>query len=1077
MSNAWSGRVPEGWKPPAWVPAWRWVAIVAGLLAFLCAVLSPILPLNQRTVAVDWPQNGVLNNVTAPLDSFVAEDLRIAVPCSLAQQLPAEGGNLVSTAPVRGKNNKVNALYVSADRDSLVASVRAVPLLVVPRAQQDNPNCRIEVQADAKHTVVRITGVGAQPLVHDVPDPLLRPQIVGVFTDLQGPAPEGLHAYFLIDTRFNTVATDLRLGVALLGFAATALALVALARFDGLDGRRHRRFFPPGWWRISLVDAVVVGVLALWLMIGSNTSDDGYQLTWEVVSPEAGYMVSYHRWFGVAENPVTWYYQVCSWLAQLSTAAPVMRLPQLLIALACWFTISKEVIPRLGRLARRTPAAPWAAAGVFLSLWLAYANGLRPEPVVALGALLTWCSIERTIATGRLLPTAAAVIIASFCLGAAPGGLIAAAALLVGVRQCLRRFAARAKLVGGGWQGWLAVLSPVLAAGTLVIPVVFWNQSLAGVIEGNFHVKTTIGPNRAWYEELLRYYYLMLPTADGSLARRFGVLIAFLCLVTAALVLLRHRHLGGLARGPAVRLVGIFVGTIFCMTFTPTKWTHHFGIYAGIAGAIAAFAASAVGPSVIARRQARIYFAASALFVLAVAMTGLNQWWYVSSWGVPWWDRPPVIGGYQIADLVLALAVAVALLAFWQQLRSSPEGERDARRGGFWAWSLPAVSFAMVLFILLSFAKGAYAQRHSFSWAKSNLKFVTAGDGCALANDVLVEEDPNQGLLRPLNGEDPRQALRGSEPTQFGSDPDHFWKKLTTTFTDYTDISPDEPEPTAQPVPKGEVPLPFGLDAHAVPVLGSYGVNVPTSVTTGWYQLPPASPDRPLIALSAAGQIAGLGMNGVPSGPESDQLVLEYGRTGPDGTVAPLGATKLYDIGPSFAWRNLRYPRASLPADADAVRLRVSDLSTAPDQWMAFTPPRVPVLRTLQDLVGDQPALIDWQVFFQFPCQHPIRVRDGMFEVPKWRITPDHGGTKMNSERWMSSRFGGPIGVTQRLLSPTTLATYLAGRPDMDWGSLQRYTPYVPEAVPAQLEIGFVEHSGLYSSGPMYTMYGKDEDE
>ncbi len=35
---------------------------------------------------------------------------------------------------------------------------------------------------------------------------------------------------------------------------------------------------------------------------------------------------------------------------------------------------------------------------------MAFNNGLRPEPVIALGALLTWSLVERSIATRRLVP-------------------------------------------------------------------------------------------------------------------------------------------------------------------------------------------------------------------------------------------------------------------------------------------------------------------------------------------------------------------------------------------------------------------------------------------------------------------------------------------------------------------------------------------------------------------------------------------------------------------------------------------------------------------------------------------------
>ena len=64
----------------------------------------------------------------------------------------------------------------------------------------------------------------------------------------------------------------------------------------------------------------------------------------------------------------------------------------------------------------RDPAAPgsgrwrrpvgWTAAFVFLASWFPFNNGLRPEPIICLGVMLTWCSVERAIATGRLLPAA-----------------------------------------------------------------------------------------------------------------------------------------------------------------------------------------------------------------------------------------------------------------------------------------------------------------------------------------------------------------------------------------------------------------------------------------------------------------------------------------------------------------------------------------------------------------------------------------------------------------------------------------------------------------------------------------------
>ena len=53
----------------------RLVAVVAGLLGAALAILTPLLPVKQTTAELNWPQNGVLDSVTAPLISYVATDL------------------------------------------------------------------------------------------------------------------------------------------------------------------------------------------------------------------------------------------------------------------------------------------------------------------------------------------------------------------------------------------------------------------------------------------------------------------------------------------------------------------------------------------------------------------------------------------------------------------------------------------------------------------------------------------------------------------------------------------------------------------------------------------------------------------------------------------------------------------------------------------------------------------------------------------------------------------------------------------------------------------------------------------
>ena len=44
----------------------RLIAIVAGLLGTLLALATPLLPVEQTTAELNWPQNDVLASVDAP---------------------------------------------------------------------------------------------------------------------------------------------------------------------------------------------------------------------------------------------------------------------------------------------------------------------------------------------------------------------------------------------------------------------------------------------------------------------------------------------------------------------------------------------------------------------------------------------------------------------------------------------------------------------------------------------------------------------------------------------------------------------------------------------------------------------------------------------------------------------------------------------------------------------------------------------------------------------------------------------------------------------------------------------------
>ncbi len=144
-----------------------------------------------------------------------------------------------------------------------------------------------------------------------------------------------------------------------------------------------------------------------------------------------------------------------------------------------------------------------------------------------------------------------------------------------------------------------------------------------------------------------------------------------------------------------------------------------------------------------------------------------------------------------------------------------------------------------------------------------------------------------------------------------------------------------------------------------------------------------------------------------------------------------------------------------------------TDDDLAPQHWIALTPPRMPRLRTLQDVVGSRdPVLLDWLVGLAFPCQRPFNHRNGVIEAPKWRILPDRFGAEANSPV-MDNNGGGPLGITELLVRATTLPSYLKDDWFRDWGALQQLTPYYPDAAPARLDLGSATRGGLWSPGPL----------
>ncbi len=349
----------------------------------------------------------------------------------------------------------------------------------------------------------------------------------------------------------------------------------------------------------------------------------------------------------------------------------------------------------------------------------------------------------------------------------APQGLIAVAALLAAARPIARIIVRRRAT-----DGLLAPLAVLAASLSLITIVVFRSQTLATVAEAA-RIKYKVGPTIAWYQEFLRYYFLTVESnAEGSMTRRFAVLIMMLCLFGMLVVLLRRGRVPGVASGPAWRLIGTTAIGLLLLHFTPTKWAIQFGAFAGLAGALGAVTAFALARIGLHNRRNLTLYVTALLFMLAWATSGINGWFYVNNYGVPWFDIQPVIASHPVTSMFLALSIATGLLGAWQHFRMDYAGHTevtDSRRNRVLASTpLLVVAVIMVFGEVASLGKGAVLRYPMYTTGKANFGAITSRrarrTSCAMADDVLAEPDPNEGVLQPVPGQ------------QFGPDGPLGWR-------------------------------------------------------------------------------------------------------------------------------------------------------------------------------------------------------------------------------------------------------------------------------------------------------------
>ena len=165
----------------------RVVAVVAGIAGVLLCGLVPLLPVEQTTATINWPQapgpGGLVSDVTAPLVSGAPQALDISIPCQAIATLPPAGGLVLSTVPPEARDVTKGGLFVRATADTVFVAFRDSVAAAAPRPAVAAGNCSV------LHIWANVGQVGADfvgiPGAAGTLAPEKRPQVAGIFTDLK----------------------------------------------------------------------------------------------------------------------------------------------------------------------------------------------------------------------------------------------------------------------------------------------------------------------------------------------------------------------------------------------------------------------------------------------------------------------------------------------------------------------------------------------------------------------------------------------------------------------------------------------------------------------------------------------------------------------------------------------------------------------------------------------------------------------------------------------------------------------------------------------------------------------------
>ncbi len=1019
-------------------------------------------------VQISWPAPGQAPvSTTAVLVPYRPAELTATVPCA-AVRAAASLDRPVTVLATGGSLDAGGGVLVRVDsgQASVLVNGRLVAQAVLPEApvagfgtagseragseragsrsagpdaaRATGPDCGARITADGAGVEVTL----AASRVRLAGEPV--PEVASFRTELDPTAAAGLTVRARPVTPFATSPTGLKAALLVTQLVAVAAALALLWRRYATRGARSPRLRPRRvWW----VDGGVLAVLGGWAVLGPLSDDDGFAAMIARNASAAGDQGNYYRWWNASETPFALAQHVLAPLTEVSLVPLWLRLPSTMMGVAAWFALSRGVLGAIPGLGANRARVRLAAAVCFLAGWLPYDLGVRPEPYVALGLTVLLALLLRARTPAGL---GAATLVAALTMTASPSGLLVLAPIVLFAGR-LRRLVGAHDRQNGVVHSRAALALLIAGIGAVGMSVVFADQTLHGVLTATrWH--TEFGPSLAWTQEWRRYGFLLGDSQDGNAAKRLPVLLAFALLPVLGVALARRGD-----RDPrnaaAARLAGVLAFALALLWLTPSKWSHHFGVLAGINAAFLVVAAVTLVRH--AREQPThrpldrtllgtgLVGAALVAVAAALSFAGPNAWWQPAVYAVPWAAGPVRPLGLPL-DWPVVWLVGAGTLAALVRLRSGELAARAAVAAapGVLAMVAAGVSVAVLLHSFVA----APLVRPEGSLAAESAARLTGGQGCAVGDDIQVLPDTPGGVLAPADEGAAEESPADEGPADEGS-PDGGRTALSAAGVSGASGAVLAGFAVGAGFGRYGPPEPPGVGASTY----TWGSRTGGGASTGrlvseWFALTVPRPNQEL-AMTVSGRTD-----------DGNRLALEFGRTDPDGTdpdgrITSLGERAMIDqphddpaAPPDPAvWRSAWLPADQVPAGADRVRVLAVDAAADEQGWLAFTGPRLRDVRSLPEFLGQGqhagqdvgPVLVNWPIAFLFPCVRDTAVvAHGVAAAP--RVVLEAPGRYAGlADASTDPGVGGNFAALRVLGRVGELPSRVVGHPGLDWGSVR----------------------------------------